>query len=86
MTITLTTDQQNWIRDHIASGEFASEEDAVRALIDESIISRALDEEDDFEWAIPLIEEGIASAERGDVITLEEFRARNRERIAAMKR
>jgi Arc/MetJ-type ribon-helix-helix transcriptional regulator len=84
MTITLTTDQQNWIRDHIASGEFASEEDAVRALIDESIISRAHDEEDDFEWAIPLIEEGIASAERGDLITLEESRRRIDALLASM--
>jgi len=34
MTVTLTADQQDWVRVHVAKGEFASEEDAVRAQIE----------------------------------------------------
>ncbi len=85
MTITLTPEQQAWIQEHVASGEFSSPEEAARRLIDAAIIERALDETDDLAWAKPLIDEALADVEQGRVITLEEHQARNAARLAAMK-
>jgi antitoxin ParD1/3/4 len=82
MTIHLTVDQEAWIQEHIEAGEFSSVEEAVRVLLDERIAQRDL-EDDDMEWAIPLIEEGLASVETHGEISLEEFKARSSARIAA---
>ena len=84
MTITLTQDQRDWIAGRIAEGEFASEEEAVRRLLDERIAERAL-LDDDLSWAKPYVDEALAQAERGEFITLEEFRARNSARIARFR-
>ena len=86
MTITLTQDQQAWIAAHVARGDFASVEDAVRQLLDERIAEYALEEEDDLVWAKPLVDQALADIEHGDVMSLEEHRARNAARLAAMKR
>ena len=84
MTITLTPEQEAWVAAHVQSGEFPSVEAAVRQLIDERIAELAL-EADDLAWAKPSVEEGLAALERGDVMTLEEHKARNAARRAAMK-
>jgi antitoxin ParD1/3/4 len=76
MTISLTPEQQAWIVARVARGDFASVEAAVRQLIDERIAEQSI-EDDDLAWAKPLVDEAIAGAERGDVITLEEHKARN---------
>ena len=89
MTITLTPKQEAWIKAHVASGEFASIEDAARQLIDDRIAELALgegDEPDDLAWAKPLVDEGLAALERGEVITLDEHRARNKARLAALRK
>jgi antitoxin ParD1/3/4 len=84
MTITLTPEQLAWIDAHIARGDFPSVEEAVRQLIDERIAERLI-EDDDLSWAKPLVDKAIAEAERGDVISLEELKARNAARLAAMR-
>jgi antitoxin ParD1/3/4 len=84
MTISLTPEQQAWIVARVARGDFASVETAVRQLIDERIAERSI-EDDDLAWAKPLVDEAIAAAERGDVITLEEHKARNAARLAALR-
>lgn len=84
MTIHLTVDQEAWIQEHIEAGEFSSVEEAVRVLLDERIAQRDL-EEDDMEWAIPLIEEGLASVETHGEISLEESRMRTNSLIASMR-
>ena len=87
MTITLTPEQESWIKAHVATGEFASIEQAARQLIDDRIAELAQDEgdePDDMAWAKPLVDEGLAALERGEVITLEEHRARNAARLAAL--
>jgi antitoxin ParD1/3/4 len=84
MTITLTSEQLAWIEAHVARGDFRSPEEAVRQLIDERIAERAI-EDDDLIWAKPLVDEAIAEAERGDVMSLEEHKARNAARLAAMR-
>lgn len=74
MTITLTQDQHAWIQDRIAAGEFASEQDAVRALLDAQISARLI-EDDDLIWAKSLVDEGVAAADRGELIDKNTFNA-----------
>jgi len=42
-------------------------------------------ERDDLAWAKPLVAEGVAALERGETISLEEHKARNAARLAALK-
>ena len=84
MTITLTPEQLAWIAAHVARGDFPSPEEAVRQLIDERIAERSI-AEDDLIWAKPLVDKAIEEAERGDVMSLEEHKARNAARLAAMR-
>jgi len=86
MSITLTPEQEIWIKAHVATGAFASVEEAVRQLIDDRIAELAGEEgsePDDMAWAKPLVDEARADIARGDVLTLEEHRARNAARLAA---
>ncbi len=88
MSITLTPEQETWIKAHVATGDFASVEEAARQLIDDRIAELAHDEgdePDDMAWAKPLVEEARADIARGDVLTLEEHRARNAARLAALR-
>ena len=84
MTITLTPGQMAWIDAHVARGDFASAEEAVRQLVDERIAERSI-EDDDLLWAKPLVDQAVAEAERGDVMSLEEHKARNAARLTAMR-
>ena len=86
MPITLTPEQEAWIQAHVATGDFASIEEAARQLIDDRIAELAVDDDDDMEWARPLLEEAREAIARGDVITLEEHRARNAMRLAALRK
>ena len=89
MTITLTPEQEKWINAHVATGDFASVEEAARQLIDGRIAEFAHDagdEHDDMAWAKPLVDEARAAIARGDVLTLEEHRARNAARRAALRK
>ncbi len=85
MSFPLTPDQQDWINAHIASGDFASVEEAVRLLLDERIAERSLEENDDLAWAKPYVDEALNELAQGKVITLEEHQARNAKRLAALK-
>jgi antitoxin ParD1/3/4 len=88
MAITLTPEQETWIKAHVATGDFASVEEAARQLIDDRIAELAIDENgdsDDMAWAKPYVDEARADMGRGDVITLEEHRARNAARLAALR-
>jgi antitoxin ParD1/3/4 len=68
----------------VTSGDFASVEDAARQLIDERIAEREL-ENDDMAWARPYVDEALAEVARGEEITLEEHKARNAARLAALR-
>ena len=85
MLITLTPEQEAWLQAHVATGDFASIEEAARQLIDERIIELAAEDDDDMAWAKPLIDEARAAIARGEVMTLEEHRARNAVRFAALR-
>jgi antitoxin ParD1/3/4 len=84
MTIALTPEQEAWVLAHVQSGDFPSIEAAVRQLVDERIAEIEL-ANDDLGWAKPYVMEGLAALERGDTITLEEHKARNAARLAALK-
>ena len=84
MSITLTPDQEAWLQAHVATGDFASVEEAARQLIDERIVEREI-EDDDLAWAKPLVDEGLAALERGVFISLDVHKARNAARLAALK-
>lgn len=84
MTIILNPDQEAWIKIRVASGDFASIEEAARQLIDEALVERTLEENDDMAWAKPYVDEALAEVARGEEITLEEHEARNDARLAAM--
>jgi antitoxin ParD1/3/4 len=86
MTITLKPHQEAWLETRVASGDFASVEAAARQLIDERIVERALEEGDDLAWAKPHVDEALAEVARGEEITLEEHKARNAARLAALRR
>ena len=80
MTITLTPDQETWIQAHVATGDFPSIEVAARQLIDDRIAELAMEADDDMAWAKPLVDEARLAISRGEVMTLDEHRARNAER------
>ena len=42
-------------------------------------------EEDDLAWAKPLVDEGLAALERGEFMSLEDHKARNAARLAALR-
>ena len=59
ISLSLTPEQQAWIDAHVASGDFASIEEAPRQLIEERIAERAI-EEDDLAWAKPYVDQARA--------------------------
>jgi antitoxin ParD1/3/4 len=65
-------------------GDFPSVEEAARQLFDEGIAERLI-EGDDLSWAEPLVDQAIAEVERGDFISLDEYKARDAARLAAMR-
>ena len=68
MNITLSVEQERWLRKRIANGEFHSVEDAIRQLIADRMIT----DDDDMAWAKPLVDEARAAVARGDASSLEE--------------
>ncbi|MGP0058244.1 MAG: hypothetical protein ACLPID_03000 [Beijerinckiaceae bacterium] len=85
MTITLNPDQEAWLEARVARGDFSSVEEAARHLIDERIAELAHDEDDDMAWAKPYVDEALAEVARGEEITLEEHKASNAARLAALR-
>ena len=84
MTVTLKPEQETWLKAHVAAGEFASIEDAARQLIDERIADREFGAED-LSWTKPAVDVGLAALDRGEFISLEEHKARNAARLAALR-
>jgi antitoxin ParD1/3/4 len=85
MPISLTPEQQAHLSAYVARGDFASIEEAVSQLIDERIAERALEEGDDLAWAKPYVDEALQDVAQGNVLSLDEHRARNVSRLAALK-
>ncbi|SEP51015.1 antitoxin ParD1/3/4 [Rhodospirillales bacterium URHD0017] len=82
MTITLPREQQEWLEAQVKAGYYDSIEDAVASIVAEHM---QLDI-DDMAWAKPLVDEALASLDRGEGMTLEEYRRRMDERFGKLKR
>jgi antitoxin ParD1/3/4 len=86
ISITLKPEQEAWLKAHVTTGEFASVEEAARQLIDDRITEISEAEDDEMDWAKPFFDEARRAIARGETITLEEHRARNAERLAALRK
>jgi len=84
MTITLHPEQEAWLKSRVASGDFASVEEAARQLIDDRITELEV-EGDDLACAKPYVDEAIAAVERGEFVTFEEHRAHMASLLASLK-
>ncbi len=78
MTVTLTREQQQWLEAEVAAGRFASVEEAVRLAVAE--LMRPSDA-DDLSWAKPYLDEARAEFERGEGLSLDEFKAHVERRL-----
>ena len=82
INITLPREQQEWLEAQIKAGAYDSVEHALA-----SIVSQHMDRDvDDMAWAKPLVDEGRASVERGDTLTLAEHLARIDQTMDRLKR
>jgi antitoxin ParD1/3/4 len=77
MNITLPREQQEWLEAQVKAGAYDSIDEAVASIVAEYM---HLDV-DDLAWAKPLVDEALASVERGQTMTLEEYRAMMEERF-----
>lgn len=68
MSIQLSPEQQRWLEAQVAAGHFSSLEEAVAVAIADLMATA----EDDLDWAKPLVDEAIASVERGEGIPADE--------------
>jgi len=72
MTITLPREQQEWLEAQVRAGVFSSVEEAVVRIVSEHMMLDI----DDLAWAKPLVDEAVASLDRGEGSTFDDFRAR----------
>ena len=79
--MTFTPEQQAWLEAHIASGEFASVEDALAHLIDTRI---AEENGDDLEWAKPLVDEARSLVKQGRAMSREDHQRRMTAHLATL--
>ena len=82
MTITLTPAQQAHLEAAVASGQFASIEEAVRFAVERLILDA---EFGDLSWVRPYLDEARAEVERGETISLDEFNAHVEKRLARLR-
>ena len=82
MNITLPREQQEWLEAQVKAGAYDSIDDAVASIL----AGHMQPDIDDLEWAKPLVEEARASAERGETMTLAEYRAMMDERFGKLER
>ena len=85
MKINLTPEQLAQLSIYGARGEFSSTEQAASQIVDECLAERMPDESDDPAWAKPHVDEARAAAARGELLTLDEHKARNAARLAALR-
>ena len=75
MSITLTPDQVRWLEAEVAAGRLRSVEDGVRSAVAE-LMRHSIDENDELQWAKPLVDAAVAELEQGKGIPLEAAKSR----------
>jgi len=63
MQITLDKALQDWLADQVAKGRFVSIDEAVAASV---VMLRNHDLDEDCDWALPQVDEGLAELDRGE--------------------
>jgi len=86
MNIRLKPETEEWLKAQVAEGRYESVEDAVEMLVVDAKLNQAVMDGQDWSWAKPYIDEGLAALEAGDVIPAEEVYAEIRARFARAKR
>ena len=81
MSITLRRDQQEWLEAQVKAGAYDTVDEAIASILAE----RMQLEGDDLSWAMPLVDEGRASIERGEVLTVEEHLAHVNETLKKIR-
>ena len=82
MTINLPRDQQEWLEAQVKAGAYDSVEEAVASIVAE----RMHLDVDDMSWARALVDEGRASLERGEGLSLGEHRERIARKVQELDR
>jgi antitoxin ParD1/3/4 len=77
----LPREQQEWLEAQVASGQFASVEEAVAVAVADLMALHG----DDLAWAKPYVDEARTSVARGDVMSGEEFFKRIGAKMAALR-
>jgi antitoxin ParD1/3/4 len=76
MEIQLPKEHEDWLREQVAAGRFSSMEEALAEAV-----NSLRDEDEDFDWAKPLIEEGLTELNRGEGLPADEVFARVEARL-----
>lgn len=82
MNITLPREQQEWLEAQVQAGAYDSIDDAIASIVAQQMVV----EVDDMAWAKPLVDEALAAADRGETMTLDEYRAMMKERFGKLER
>ena len=82
MSITLPREQQDWLEAQVKAGAYDSVDDAVASIVAEYMHP----DFDDLSWAKPLVDEGRAALDRGESMTLEEYRAHIDQKLESLRR
>ena len=82
MTINLPREQQEWLEAQVRAGAYDSVEEAVASIVAE----RMHLDVDDMSWARALVDEGRASLERGEDLSLDEHRERIARKVQELDR
>ena len=82
MNITLPREQQEWLEAQVKAGAYDSVDEALTSIVAEHMFLDI----DDLSWAKPLVDEARASVERGEGMTLDEYRARMDKRFGKLER
>ena len=78
MNIALKLDQQKWLEEQVASGTFASVEDAISLAVAGLM---TIPEDDDLAWAKPLVEEARGAIARGEGVPVSAAKAEIMEQL-----
>jgi antitoxin ParD1/3/4 len=81
LNVRLPQEQQEWLEAQVASGQFASVDEAVAIAVADLMALH----DDDLAWAKPYVDEARAAVARGEVISGEEFFKRIGAKMASLR-
>ena len=81
MNIRLKPDAEAYLKAQVASGRFASIEDAIEALTRDDEVAQAEIDAADLSWAKPYLSKGLADIEAGRTVPAETVHAELRDRF-----